>query len=84
MTLKKWKLQDAKNRFSEVVETAIKEGPQEITRHGEHAVVVISYALYQELNRPKQNLVDFFRNSPLYDIELDLERAKDTPREIEF
>lgn len=84
MALRKWKLQDAKNRFSEVVEIAMKEGPQEITKHGEHAVIILSYDLYQELNRPKENLVEFFKHSPFYGMELDLERSKDLPREIEF
>jgi antitoxin Phd len=84
MSLKKWKLQDAKNHFSEVVECAIKEGPQEVTKRGEHAVVILSYALYKELSKPKENLVDFLRNSPFYGVELDLERNKDIPRRIEF
>jgi antitoxin Phd len=84
MTLRQWKLQDAKNHFSEVVEIAMRDGPQEVTKHGEHAVVIISFALYQELNRPKENLVEFFKNSPFHGAELDLERDKDTPREIEF
>lgn len=84
MVLRQWKLQDAKNHFSEVVESAMKDGPQEVTKHGQHAVVVISFALYQELNKPKENLVDFFKNSPFYGVDLDLERSKDIPREVEF
>lgn len=84
MALRKWKLQEAKNHFSEVVECAINDGPQEVTKRGEDAVVILSFALYQELIKPKENLVSFFRNSPFYGVELDLERNKDTPREIEF
>jgi antitoxin Phd len=84
MALKKWKLQDAKNHFSEVVEDAINEGPQEVTKRGEHAVVILSFATYQELIKPKQDLISFFRNSPLWGEDLDLERHKDYPREIEF
>lgn len=84
MALRKWKLQDAKNRFSEVVENAMHEGPQEITKHGEHAVVILSFDLYQELTRPKENMADFFKDSPFFGVDLDLERSKDTPREIEF
>jgi antitoxin Phd len=84
MALRQWKLQDAKNHFSELVECAVNEGPQEVTKRGEHAVVIISFAQYQELCKPKDNLVSFFRNSPFYGVELDLERTKDTPREIEF
>jgi antitoxin Phd len=74
MELKKWKLHEAKNHFSKVVDCAIKEGPQEVTKRGEHAVVILSFSLYQELSKPKENLVNFFRNSPLYGVELDLER----------
>lgn len=81
MPLRQWKLQDAKNHFSEVVETAINEGPQEVTRYGDHAVVIISYSHYQELCKPKENLVDFFQNSPFYGMDLEFERSKDLPRE---
>ncbi len=84
MALRQWKLQDAKNHFSEVVECAIKDGPQEVTRRGEHAVVILSFARYQELSKPKEDLITFFRNSPFFGTELDFERSKDTPREIEF
>ncbi|MCE5317530.1 MAG: type II toxin-antitoxin system Phd/YefM family antitoxin [Parachlamydia sp.] len=84
MAMKKWKLQDAKNHFSELVECAMNDGPQEVTKRGEPAVVILSFAKYQQLSKPKGNLVDFFRNSPLYGVELDLERKEDYPREIEF
>lgn len=80
----RWQLQDAKNRFSELVEKAINLGPQTVTKRGVEAVVVLSFDEYRKLTKPKSNLVDFFKNSPLHDIELDLERDKDLPREIEF
>jgi antitoxin Phd len=38
-----WKLQDAKARFSEVVDRALHDGPQVVTRHGENAVVIVAY-----------------------------------------
>ena len=37
-----WKLQDAKAKFSELVQKAIDEGPQTVTRHGKDTVVVLS------------------------------------------
>jgi prevent-host-death family protein len=73
-----------KNHFSEVVESAMKDGPQEDTKPCEPAVVILSFARYQELNQPKKILVDFFKESPFYGVELDLERSKDFPREVEF
>lgn len=80
----RWKLQDAKNHFSEVVESAMTKGPQEVTRHGKHAVIVISFELYQKLIKPKNNLVDFFQSSPLKGVELDLERQHDIPRDVDL
>ncbi len=62
----------------------MKDGPQEITKYGEHAVVLLSYELYKKLSQPQDNLVDFFKNSPFYGVKLDLERKKDFPREVDF
>ena len=39
---KAWTLADAKAHLSEVVESALKKGPQVITRHGRKAVVVVA------------------------------------------
>ncbi len=44
-----WTLQDAKNRFSAVVDAALAGRPQEVTRRGKPAVVVISSEEYQRL-----------------------------------
>ena len=78
----KWQLQDAKNRFSELVEKAITLGPQTVTKRGIETVVVLSVEEYKKLTRPKSDLIDFFKSSPLHDVEIDLERNKDFPREI--
>ena len=80
----KWQLQDAKNRFSELVRKAREEGPQVITLHGRDAVVVVSAKEYGKLSRPRGNLVDFFRKSPLVGVEFDLTRSRDTGRRIEL
>lgn len=80
--MEKWQLQDAKNRFSEMVNKALKNGPQMVTRHGVESVVIISVAEYRRLSRPKTDLVSFFKESPLYNIQIDLSRKKDRPREV--
>ena len=46
-----WSLQDAKNRFSAVVEAALRQGPQAVTRRGRPAVTVIATAEYDGLRR---------------------------------
>lgn len=60
-----WQLQEAKNKFSEVVEEAIASGPQVITRRGVETVVVLSYDDYRSLLLKRKKLSVFFRESPL-------------------
>ena len=79
-----WQLQDAKNSLSRVVKEARRGTPQTITLHGAPAAVVVSFEKYQELTRPRSPLSEFFRSSPLHDVELDLERDRDTGREIDL
>jgi antitoxin Phd len=82
-----WQIQTAKARFSELFRRARSEGPQLITRQGKEGVVMISDVQYDRLvgrsHQPK-NLVQFFRESPLVGLELDLGRQKDEGREIEL
>lgn len=69
-----WQLQEAKNKFSEVVEAALTDGPQVITRRGVETAIVLSYADYRKLLLARKKLSDFFRESPLVGVELDLTR----------
>lgn len=80
----RWQLQQAKNRFSEVVDHALEQGPQIVTRRGVDTVVVLSLGDYEKLIRPEVSLVEFFQGSPLVGVELDLERSKDLPREVDI
>ena len=77
-----WALQDAKNRLSEVVNNAVREGPQTITRRGKETAVVISMEDFQQLTTSPGSLVSFFRKSPLAGVDLDLDRNQDDGREV--
>ncbi len=79
-----WPLQNAKARLSELVKKAQKMGPQHISVHGNPAVVVISEAKYKSLTTPAISLVDFFQQSPLVGLHLDLSRDKSLNRDIEL
>jgi len=79
-----WQLQDAKSKFSQLVENAINDKPQFVTKHGNNAVVVLLFEDYQKMIKPEADLVSFFRASPLADTELEIERNKDLPRDIEL
>jgi prevent-host-death family protein len=54
-----WQLQDAKNRFSEVVKRTRDEGPQTVTVHGQRAAVVLSALEFDSLVKPRMSFVDF-------------------------
>jgi antitoxin Phd len=79
-----WQLQEAKSKFSHLVEKALYNGPQFLTKHGNNAVVILSFKEYQELAKPKSDLVAFLRSSPLVNIELDITRDKNPPRDCEL
>jgi prevent-host-death family protein len=76
-----WQLQEAKNKLSQVVDNAVNSGPQIITKRGVEVAIVISYAEYRKMLASRGRLSDFFRQSPLYGIELDVERDKSDARQ---
>ncbi|MBV8765909.1 MAG: type II toxin-antitoxin system Phd/YefM family antitoxin [Hyphomicrobiales bacterium] len=65
-----WQLQDAKNRLSQVVQRARKEGPQTVTLRGERAAVILSATDYDRLTRGRPTLVDDLLAGPAFDDEL--------------
>ena len=77
-----WQLKEAKDRFSELVDRAITEGPQIVTRRGKAVVVFLSMNEYAMLRKPRQSLIEFFRESPLVGAELDLARDRSCPMDI--
>lgn len=47
----RWQVQDAKARFSEMLETSIVEGPQIVTKRGVETAVLVSMEQWQRLSR---------------------------------
>jgi len=71
----RWRLQDAKARFSELVRMAHSDGPQHVTLHGRDAVVVVDA---DEFNRMKgaqtgELLIEALQASPHREIEIEIE-----------
>jgi antitoxin Phd len=80
-----WALQDAKGRFSELVDCARSKGPQLVTRRGKEAVVVVAVEQFRQFvrTRGEEDIVSFFRNSPLADLDPAwLERDRDSGRTV--
>jgi len=78
----RWKLQDAKAKFSELVQKALEEGPQTVTRHGKDTVVVLSAEQFELMTKRQISLKDLLQSAPWH--ELEIERDKSFPREIDL
>ena len=83
-----WALQDAKNRFSAVVDAALAGEPQQVTRRGKPAVVVLSVKEYNLLrNQPFRNAPSFIEHLlaiPKGGDEFDFERIPLSPRSADL
>lgn len=73
---RRWSLKEAKDHFSEVVDEAALQGPQLITQQGVETAVVLAYDDYLRLTVGRKTLSEFFRESPLVGVELDLARDR--------
>ena len=79
-----WQLQEAKSRFSEMVERTLEKGVQIVTRHGHKTVVILPFDEYERLTKRSVSLSQFLLTSPLAGSELIIERDKSTPRSLEI
>jgi antitoxin Phd len=80
----RWKLEDAKARFSEVVRHAREDGPQRVSVRGRDAVIVISDKEFERLapQKPRTPFVEFMESLHLEG--LDLRREPDHGRDVEL
>lgn len=85
MATRTWSIQDAKNRFSEVVEAARRK-PQTVTKHGKPAVVVVAADEFERLSKLQRlkapSFAEMLLAMPQGDVEF--ERLDAMPRDVEF
>ena len=79
-----WQLQDAKSKFSQLVDLAMKGDTQVVTKRGVEAVAIISVDALNKLKKDKNSLglISVLMNGPKYDI--DLTRSDEPTRDIRF
>jgi prevent-host-death family protein len=82
----RWRLQDAKARFSELVRLVREKGPQRVTVHGKDAVVVVAAEEWDRLRKPAsgRDLVEALANSPLRDVPFQRASVKARARDVEL
>jgi prevent-host-death family protein len=79
----RWQVQEAKQRFSEMLRTARADGPQVVTRHGQEIAVVIDIAEYRHLKGETTEFKEYLRSGPGFD-DLDLDRTAERPRSTDW
>lgn len=79
-----WQYQEAKAKLSQVMDQVQEKGVQVIIRNRKEVYIVLSKEKYDEFVRPKMSIIDFFLNAPCPEIDLDLKRNQELPREIDL
>jgi prevent-host-death family protein len=77
-----WQLQDAKARLSEVIKSAVQEGPQEVTVRGKPSAVILSVETYQAMKKQRPDFVSFMQQSPLQSEDIVIQRTASLTRDI--
>ena len=82
----RWRLQDAKARFSEVVRDAQNQGPQRVTLHGRDAVVIVGAAEFDRLQRPLtgRDIVAALSSSPLAKVRFERLTTRSRVRDVDL
>lgn len=78
-----WSLQDAKQRLSQLIRQAERDGPQVVTRHGREVAVVLSAATYRKLSGSGRDFKDFLLSGPDLSA-LEIERPGDPAPTVEL
>lgn len=84
---RKWQIQEVKNWLSEVVDLALEEGPQTITRHGKEVAMIVAKEDFDRRRRrrgARGTILPFLRGLGFARARLDLERSKDVDRDLEL
>jgi prevent-host-death family protein len=76
-----WQIQEAKSHFSAVIDCAIAQGAQLVTRRGQNVAIILSVKDYEQMSGNKSNLMNVLMNAPKGDV-LTIERANEGVRDI--
>ncbi len=63
--MRTWPLQEARNHLRDVIDGALNQGPQRITRHGKQAVILVSEEEWRRHAAPRRSFGDLLADCPL-------------------
>lgn len=76
-----WQIQQAKSHFSEVIDMAITQGAQLVTRRGNEVAVILSVKDYEQISGRSNHLLDTLLNAPKGD-DLVVERSNESIKDL--
>lgn len=79
-----WQIQEAKAKLSQLIEDTKKKGYQIITKNGEPIAVMLSKEEFDRVTKPTTSFLEFFKKAPHPEVELDIQRAQDLPRDLDI
>lgn len=79
-----WPVATAKAKFSELIDTVEREGPQVISKHGREIAVVVPIDEWRRKTRRSGTLAEFLARSPLRESDLSIERVRLGARDVEW
>ncbi len=80
----RWQVQEAKQRFSEVLRAAATGEAQIVTKHGEEIAVVVDIAHYHRLRGLQLTLMEYLHADAVADDAFEVERPREYPRDVEL
>jgi prevent-host-death family protein len=81
---RKWQVQEAKAKFSQLIKEAVSSGYQAITKNGEPVAYIVSKEEFELYLKPQKSLLEVFDQCPYPNVDLDIDRNKDPIREIDL
>lgn len=82
--MRRWQLQAAKARLSEVLRASRESGPQEITLRGSGVAVVVAKEDFERMTSKKGSFAEFMRRSPLAGAALRTRRDRSAVRRVKL
>ena len=79
-----WQMQEAKAKFSHLINETVSSGYQTITKNGEPIVYLVSRKEFELYLKPSKSLIEVFEECPYPEVDLDIERNRESIREIDL
>ncbi len=81
---KKWQIQEAKAKFSQMIQETVISGYQTITKNGEPVAYLLSKEEFELYSNQRKSFLEVLDACPYPDIDLAIERSQETIRDIDL